>query len=84
MCGAMRYDRNEGRSNHHGQCQSWCSTGRAHLPGTHISPRNERDACGRQGTSDMHPWVSHYLICILMVERILLLALRSLRKAVLW
>ena len=34
--------------------------------------------CGRQGTSGMHPWVSLFFICIFMVERIQLLALRNI------
>ena len=37
--------------------------------------------CGRQGTSGMHPRGFHYFIFILMVKRILLLALISLRTA---
>ena len=40
------------------------------------------EVCGRQGTSGIHPRVFHHLICTLMVKRILLLALRSLRTAV--
>ena len=39
-------------------------------------------ACGRQGTSGMHPRGFHYLIFILMIKRILLLALMSSRAAV--